>query len=372
MSPTRAAQGKTWYTANYEKLIVIAVLVALLFSALLLVVEIGQANRALDEARWDVEKGTRRPYKGVDTATYTPFMESLEQPFQIRSFTNNLLVSELRVLGINPNPEVRAPIPFDATVCPFTGFPQPEARERSSAGDGIPDGWKEQYGLDILSRDLASADLDGDGFTVYEEWQAKTDPIDPKSHPSYATKLQLQRVVVRPFTLRFQGVSEVAEGEIRFNLNDVRRGQSYFAKVGDTVEGFKVLRYRELTRPGPMGPQDASVLVLERAGKTIELRINQDYTEQERGAILTFLVDQSEHRVTKGDSLTLMGQTLKVVDITDDQVLIRDEKLGINVPVTRGVPRGGDPVVSETGAEGDEQFMELLMEGAPDTWPTEP
>lgn len=370
MSPARRTQGQAWYVANYEKLVVIAVLVVLLLSALFLIVQITQANRALNEARWDAERGTRKPYRPINTSDFQEVMAQLAQPFQHQSYTNFLMVSELRVISINP--EAPAPIPFDATVCPFTGFPQPEIRERSSAGDGIPDGWKEEYGLDILSRDLAGADLDGDGFTVYEEWQSKTDPTDPKSHPSYATKLQLQRVVVRPFTLRFQGVSEVAEGDIRYTLNDVRQQRTYFPKLGDTVAGFKLLRYEERTRPGPMGPQDASVLVLERAGKTIQLRINQDYTEQERGAVLTFLVDRSEHRVTKGDNLTVMGQSLKVIDITDDQVLIRDEKLGINVPVTRAAPTGQDAFFSEPGAEGDEQFMELLMEDAPDAWPAEP
>ena len=36
----------------------------------------------------------------------------------------------------------------------------------SAIGDGIPNGWKQQYGLDPFDPNLANADTDGDGFTT--------------------------------------------------------------------------------------------------------------------------------------------------------------------------------------------------------------
>jgi parallel beta-helix repeat protein len=52
-------------------------------------------------------------------------------------------------------------------------------------GDGMPDGWEVQYGLNP-SVDDANSDLDGDGFTNIIEYNRGTDPSDPNSHPSKA------------------------------------------------------------------------------------------------------------------------------------------------------------------------------------------
>ncbi|HAS81965.1 MAG TPA: hypothetical protein DCS43_04655, partial [Verrucomicrobia bacterium] len=52
------------------------------------------------------------------------------------------------------------------------------------AGDGIPDVWKLEYGLDPENLDgvsLASDDPDGDGASNYHEWQAGTDPLSDSS-----------------------------------------------------------------------------------------------------------------------------------------------------------------------------------------------
>jgi hypothetical protein len=46
-------------------------------------------------------------------------------------------------------------------------------------GDGLPDWWEEQYGLNPLNPDGiygGDADIDGDGLTNYQEYQAGTDP----------------------------------------------------------------------------------------------------------------------------------------------------------------------------------------------------
>jgi probable HAF family extracellular repeat protein len=45
-----------------------------------------------------------------------------------------------------------------------------------SDGDGLPDGWETQYGLDPNSSADAAIDTDGDGLTNYQEYQAGTDP----------------------------------------------------------------------------------------------------------------------------------------------------------------------------------------------------
>lgn len=50
-------------------------------------------------------------------------------------------------------------------------------------GDGIPDNWEIQYGLNPSDGSDAAADLDGDGSSNLREFQAGTDLGDPASYP---------------------------------------------------------------------------------------------------------------------------------------------------------------------------------------------
>lgn len=51
----------------------------------------------------------------------------------------------------------------------------------SALGDGIPNGWKQQYGLNPLDPNLANEDLNGNGFTILQDYLAGTDPTNSSS-----------------------------------------------------------------------------------------------------------------------------------------------------------------------------------------------
>jgi T5SS/PEP-CTERM-associated repeat protein len=51
----------------------------------------------------------------------------------------------------------------------------------SAVGDGIPNGWKQQYGLDPLDPNVANTDSDGDGMSNLQEYLAGTDPTNNAS-----------------------------------------------------------------------------------------------------------------------------------------------------------------------------------------------
>jgi hypothetical protein len=53
-------------------------------------------------------------------------------------------------------------------------------RNADTDGDGMPDGWEVQHGLNPTVND-SSADADGDGLTNLEEYQHGTDPNNPDS-----------------------------------------------------------------------------------------------------------------------------------------------------------------------------------------------
>jgi hypothetical protein len=93
----------------------------------------------------------------------------------------------------------------------------------SAVGDGIPNGWKQQYGFDPLDPTVANADPDGDGFTNLQEFQAGTDPTN--------------------------------------NLSALRMG-------GLTIQGSSALRMRAVTTQGSDGPiiQGSDVVISWQAG----------------------------------------------------------------------------------------------------------
>jgi len=58
-------------------------------------------------------------------------------------------------------------------------------------GNTIPDEWEKQFKLTDYKQD---SDEDSDGFTLIQEYKAKTDPLDPKSHPKYLSMLYVSAI----------------------------------------------------------------------------------------------------------------------------------------------------------------------------------
>ena len=105
----------------------------------------------------------------------------------------SFLASECRVYCQNPDRAAcHRPISVKSETCPFCGFQQPKedpvdvARGGADVdNDGMPDAWETKYGFKPLDPADAKLDADGDTFTNLEEYEAKTNPKDPESHPDY-------------------------------------------------------------------------------------------------------------------------------------------------------------------------------------------
>lgn len=107
-----------------------------------------------------------------------------------------------------------------------------------TGADLIPYAWKRENGFSVEDSTTAIADVDVDGFTNFEEFQAGTDPRDEESSPPAILKLRLEKYEAAPFKFIFKGYTANADGSYDFQLNVVsgKGPQTIFVKKGEKLE----------------------------------------------------------------------------------------------------------------------------------------
>lgn len=108
-------------------------------------------------------------------------------------------------------------------------------------GNSIPDEWEKEYNISAEFA-MADSDEDSDGFTLIQEYRAKTDPTDPLSHPKYITQVYVDAVSQQRFTgLELVSVdrtkSDKKDWQATFNVVRNNRKRSEFVQIG--VSTFK-------------------------------------------------------------------------------------------------------------------------------------
>lgn len=155
----------------------------------------------------------------------------------------------------------KAPIPFDAKVCPRCQTEQPvKGGEKvdptlDSDGDGIPDQWETANGLNPYDPADAALDFDEDGFTNLEEYLAKTDPRDPKSHTDHMDLLVVRSIDVTKLPVRFETTQTLPGGKYKCTFNYID------AELGNKM---KTLNLKEGDRFGPLDPLPGSGIKAEK------------------------------------------------------------------------------------------------------------
>ncbi len=121
----------------------------------------------------------------------------------------SFLASESREKCVSTDPKkpgCGGPIKVGAKVCPLCGANQTndivKEASRDSDEDGLLDDYEIAHKLDPKKND-ANEDRDGDGFTNIEEFNAKTSPSDPLSHPGYIDYIAVGSVEKKYATLKF-------------------------------------------------------------------------------------------------------------------------------------------------------------------------
>jgi hypothetical protein len=210
-----------------------------------------------DDAATDVQaqlSSAKPAHDGVEPAD----RQLLKQAFQkvrnppslseVDAKKPNFLSSERRIFcraeeGGDPKKACGRPIPAEATECPFCHTKQPALVkiEVDSDRDGLPNEWELQYGFNPNDAKDAMLDTDGDGFTNLEEYEAKTDPRDPKSHPDYLDFVSVRGTLKQTFLpFYFKQANPMPGNTFRLTFQRLDAKSKYdstlTAKVGEPVK----------------------------------------------------------------------------------------------------------------------------------------
>lgn len=330
---------KAWFKMTFDKIILVVALLGLVLSLVLLILMVDRERKKLENLSRNQGQSQERlkSVRPLDMTFLDESIEALHAPAQIPAWSNRLMVAELRVRCV----KCGRPIPLDAEGCPFRNCsaqqpPAPKAHLKDSDLDGIPDEWEIRYGLNPNADD-AFQDADADGFTNLEEYQAGSHPGDAAAHPAFAEKLRVLQIGRTPMPLSFQGVTRMGANDLHFQVNNKATGRDAFARLGDTVDGYKLVKYEKKmvkVRKGSLElEEDVSVLTVSKDNKLVPLVIHRGANQGEMGAILVFLADQTRMSVKLGDVIKLKNSSYKIVDIKKDSVILTDVNTGMEMPV---------------------------------------
>jgi len=326
---SQASLGKhDWIRSHYDKVILLVALVVLLFSCVILVQQIRSDQ---DDFAFSVQRITWKGSQEVlqDTVPFDALLsearEAASTPLTVAPRTT---VSELRVACV----KCGRPIPYSATTCPSCLAVQPDVvdiKTRDTDKDGIPDQIELVWGLNPQDPQDAILDMDSDGFSNLEEFRDGTDPKDPDSLPDPVVKLRVAKIRAVPFYLRFVTTSVFGDGSIRFQLNMQTRERTYFAKLGDVIQGYKIETYNPEAKGG-----ETLTMVRESDNRSVKLIKGRPVTEDELKILFVSLLDRSKLPVQSlKDVFELRGVEYKVVDIQRESVIIQNVKTAEKVVV---------------------------------------
>lgn len=301
----------TWIKENYEKFILLVVSLLLLVFSVLLILRGMAFQKTFAGLRQQVSGSTE--VEPVNSSVIEGALAQIETPDRWKEFPDQtLFVSEPYILG--PNGPVK----------PEGHGPQ-----------GIDFDWLEKYGFDPLDLTVPEQDPDGDGFSVLDEWNFKTDPTDKNSHPPYWSKLRLKEFIQRRFRLMFSAYTGNPNQPqtLTFQLNTLDLQQpTQFLKIGDQIAGtkFKIKGFEKKTVTTEMGlEKDISELQLAHveSGEGITLVLEKIVNSPDSYALFKYLWDGSEFAVKLNRTFSLKPdeQTVfKLVDIEKAEAVIEN------------------------------------------------
>lgn len=346
------------FLRQYDKLIAVAVLIVLLIS--LFYLTNAGATRKQEESNYDSQINELKPSGGtmeaMDLSAYEAAARLARSPVQLdvpQSQQAGFLNPERRVFCVNSS--CRKPIPYESEICPFCEAKQPAAKPNTDGldtdKDGIPDKVENALGLNPQDPSDAKGDLDSDGFSNLEEYLAKFDPKDPKSHPALVNLLRVKELRGKKLPIIFSGVNKMPDGKLQlvFILLGQNRRTFYVregCRIGETnsvtgkadtdyVAGKVDVKFEERDNPNTPGIKkrvDVSTVVIKRLSdnKEMTLGINEVGKNTDVEAVIVLPLDSSEYTVLENGIFKVRDETYRVVSVDNagTTVMIENQATG--------------------------------------------
>ena len=328
--------------------------------------------RSACEAELKQRKPAHKDVAAADFSVLDKVRNDMEAPslLQVPSDkAGNFLASECRVYCQNPDVAAcHKPIPFKSQECPYCGFKQRSEDDMEAVrggvdadNDGMPDAWELKFGLNPNDPADAKKDADGDMFTNLEEYEAKTDPKNPESHPEFLDFLALAsdlRTEELPFM--FKMATPIPSGH-RLTFVATARNQEKKPVIGDAVvkgmttaevgkeivfelmkikyekgraqndkvqSGWRVLKYNKkedlVLKPGTEQkvPVDVSTADLERISDkrmiSVQIGVRKPVAIEEQIDLAWNRGEGKKFTVTAGSEFTLANRKYKVKKFAKD------------------------------------------------------
>jgi hypothetical protein len=187
------------------------------------------------------------------------------------------------------------------------------------------------HNLDYLNSGVLSLDPDNDGFTTLAEWEAKTSPVDPASHPPYAQKLIFASRQQEVYLLKFAARPDPERFQIiRMPTAKWPKRDTFLMTKGQVSEDqqFRVESFEEKMIPKGGISVDASELTITYLPKNekVVLVRNVDTQIPTYYAEMKFELDPTfQQYVKEGDAFTLTidpNTKYRVVKVNEASVAI--------------------------------------------------
>ncbi len=195
--------------------------------------------------------------------------------------------------------------------------------------------WLLDNELDFLNSNVLSRDPDSDGFTTLEEWNVKTSPRDPASHPPYADKLRLIARKQQNYVLEFAAMPDEERYQIIRHPSKQHKRGTFIMRKGETSPDnlFRIDKYEKKEAVSNLGIRvDASVLTITYLTdeRTVELvrRVKEVIPTYYGQFILTMGPNPEEFYVKKGSTFRLPidpETEYKLIDISEEKAVISFE-----------------------------------------------
>jgi hypothetical protein len=300
-----------WIKIHFEKVILLAVALALLISAVLLIKRASGYSQTFEPVYRKVPENDK--VREVDIDQVNQSLAALSTPVQwehkghlfaaARYVLKNGMLEEFKDLIVN----------------------------------NVPVEWFSKHNLDPLDPGILQADSDGDKFTNMEEYEGDSDPRDPNSTPPFVTKLRLEKIDRKPFRLLFNAYTPTTNGNsYQINTIDVKQ-PTLFLNDGEAIPNtrFKILSFEQKSRVNPAteAMEDVSELTIQNVdtGDKLVLPLGKIANSPDSIAYLRYLWDESSIQVKRDQEFKLPPDTettYKVIDIPEAEILIENLKTG--------------------------------------------